>query len=68
MIGAFTPGRHGARDYGLTLDVEVDVAIVDAGARGSAASAACAERGLTVAVLFRLAGVYEAERPRGWSG
>lgn len=51
MIGAFTPGRHGARDYGATLDVEVDVAIVGAGAGGSAAAAACAERGLTVAVL-----------------
>lgn len=51
MIHTFRPGRHGAADYAPHLDLEADVAIVGAGAGGSAAAAALVERGLTVVVL-----------------
>ena len=45
-------GRHGFEDYGSEeLLVRADVAIVGAGAGGSAAAAALAESGLDVVVL-----------------
>ncbi len=51
MLASFAPGRHGAADYAPELDLEADVAIVGAGAGGSAAAAALTERGLRVVVL-----------------
>lgn len=47
----FTPGRHSSATYPAGLRLEVDVAIVGAGAGGCAAAAALAERGLRVALL-----------------
>lgn len=47
----FRPGKHGHADYQGPVTVRADVAIVGAGAGGSAVAAALAESGLTVAVL-----------------
>lgn len=48
----FTPGRHGRENYATAkLVIRADVAIIGAGAGGSAAAAALAESGLTVAVF-----------------
>lgn len=51
MTAPFTAGRLSRADYGPSLHVRADVAIIGAGAGGSAAAAALAERGLTVAVF-----------------
>ena len=51
MLHRFEPGRHGAPEYGPELDREVDVAVLGAGAGGSAAAANLVARGLRVAVL-----------------
>lgn len=48
---SFQPGRHGFEDYGDQLVLKADVAIIGAGAGGSAVAAALAESGLDVVVL-----------------
>jgi choline dehydrogenase-like flavoprotein len=45
------PGKHSFEDYGHTLEVQADVAIVGAGAGGSALAATLCEAGLRVAVF-----------------
>ena len=47
----FTSGRHSAGSRGGDLQLRADVCIIGAGAGGSAAAAALAERGLKVVVL-----------------
>ncbi len=51
VSGSFVPGRLSAADYGETLVVRAEVAILGAGAGGSACAAGLAERGRTVAVF-----------------
>jgi choline dehydrogenase-like flavoprotein len=59
VSGPFQPGRHSAEDYGgKPLELHADVAILGAGAGGSATALALAEKGLKVIVL---------EEGRHWS-
>lgn len=52
MTREFRPGRHSAESYAPEgLHIRADVAIIGAGAGGSAAAHALAAKGLTVAVL-----------------
>lgn len=50
-MSAFSPGRHGRKDYGELLEIEADVVIIGAGAGGCALATAVSEAGLTVALL-----------------
>ncbi len=51
MLDTFPTGRHGASDYAPHVELDVDVAILGAGAGGCAAAAALTERGLRVPAL-----------------
>ena len=48
---SFTPGRHGYQHYVNEVTIKADVCIVGAGAGGTAAAAAMADRGMRVALL-----------------
>jgi choline dehydrogenase-like flavoprotein len=50
-MSTFVPGRHGFADYGRHEELRAEVCIIGAGAGGSAAAAALAERGVRVVVL-----------------
>jgi choline dehydrogenase-like flavoprotein len=50
-VGGLTHGRHGSASYGGRLHVRADVAILGAGAGGTAAAAALAEKGIKVALI-----------------
>lgn len=51
MSGGFVSGRRSASDYAETVTLRSEVAILGAGAGGSACAAGLAERGRTVAVF-----------------